>query len=81
VTEPCPHCRGTGRTELSPEYRATYDALRRAGEIHGAALAVRIGCSGPAANNRLAVLEAKGLATSRTVGRKRLYTAVAQRRA
>lgn len=81
MTELCSHCGGTGRTELTGEYRSTYDALKQAGEIHGAALAERLGCKATAANNRLAALEAKGLAVSRQFGRKRLYTAVPQRRA
>ena len=78
MTEPCPYCRGCGRIPIGNEYLATFIALTAAGEINGAELAKRMSepCSGEAMCNRLAGLEKKGLATSRVVGRRRLYTAV-----
>jgi predicted transcriptional regulator len=78
MDEPCPYCRGTGRWPIGNEYFATYIALMNAGEIHAAELAHRMRnpCQPTAMNNRLAMLEKKGLATSRIDGRKRLYTAV-----
>ena len=78
MNEKCPYCRGSGAVPIGDEYFATYIALSMAGEIHGAELAKRMSvpCRATAMSNRLAMLEKKGLATSRRVGRKRMYTAV-----
>lgn len=78
MNESCPYCRGTGSVPIGEEYFATYIALSMAGEIHAAELAKRMSvpCSNEAMCNRLVMLEKKGLATSRRLGRKRLYTAV-----
>ena len=78
MNEKCPYCRGSGVVPIGDEYFATYIALTAAGEIHAAELAKRMSepCSNEAMCNRLAQLEKKGLATSRRVGRKRMYTAV-----
>ena len=75
ITVECGCCRGRGCVELSDEYRKTYDAIRRlGGEWTGAALARQMtGVTGPAMNNRLAVIERHGLLVSRRDGRKRLY--------
>jgi len=71
---PCPTCRGTGRIELTGVYAETLAMLRQCGEeITGAALARQAGCKATAMNNRLARLEAFGLAVSRWYGRKKLY--------
>lgn len=78
MNEKCPYCRGSGVVPIGDEYFATYIALTKVGEIHAAELARRMSepCSNEAMCNRLVMLEKKGLATSRRVGRKRLYTAV-----
>lgn len=76
----CPYCRGEGIVVLTGEYWKTYHALIAAGETWGASLARTLGCAPTAANNRLAALERKGLATSRRWGRRRLYRAVEVRK-
>lgn len=70
----CPHCKGTGRREVTGIYAKTLELLRRqGGERTGADLARLDGCKAPAMNNRLAGLERYGLVTSRRFGRLRLY--------
>lgn len=73
----CGHCLGTGHIELSGVYAETLSLLRRQkDEVTGADLAKIDGCKATAMNNRLAMLENHGLATSRRYGRMRLYKAV-----
>lgn len=72
----CPCCGGSGKLDLTGGYLETYRALAAAGETWAAKLAAELGCKATAANNRLAGLEAKGLAVSRRWGRRRLFTAV-----
>lgn len=69
----CPHCRGSGRIPLTGVYADTLELLRANGEATGADLARVEGCKATAMNNRLAMLERHGLATSRRYGRQRLY--------
>lgn len=71
----CGHCGGTGLLPLTGVCADTLTLLRAAGEATGADLARLDGCKATAMNNRLAVLERHGLATSRRYGRKRLYRA------
>ncbi len=76
-TERCPYCRGVGRMPLAREYQATWDALAASeDEMSGAELGRWMGVQPTAMNNRLALLEQKGFATSRVVGRRRLFKAV-----
>ena len=76
-TTTCGHCGGTGHVELTGVYADTLALLRRQKtEVTGADLAVVDGCKDTTMNNRLAMLEHHGLATSRRYGRKRLYKAV-----
>ena len=72
----CTACKGAGTVELNGEYLLTYQALKKSGETWAAALAPALNCNATAASNRLAGLEAKGLATSRRWGKKRLFKAV-----
>jgi len=72
----CGHCRGTGRIKLTGPYLETYKLLVKHGKpVHGAALASLAGCTPQAMNNRLAYLEARGLASSERYGRVRRFVA------
>ena len=73
----CPHCCGKGCIPLTGVYADTLALLRaQPDEVTGIDMARLDGCTGPAMNNRLAVLEGYGLVASRRYGRKRLYRAV-----
>lgn len=70
----CPHCRGTGRTTLSPAYAATWEVLKhRADEFTAASLAESWAVPATRVNNQLAALERHGLLTSRRAGRERWF--------
>ncbi len=72
----CHLCHGSGKVVLTGEYLSTFLALaQQKTEVTGAALARTLSVRPTAMNNRLAVLERHGLATSRRCGRKRLYRA------
>jgi predicted transcriptional regulator len=72
----CPHCRGAGRTVLSPAYAATLALLRRQRQpVNGAALARLAGTKEPAMCNRLVVLSNYGLAVGTRNGREVLWAA------
>lgn len=76
VMVPCPCCGGRGRVEFTGEYRLTLERLReQPGEVSGAELARIMGVRPTAMCNRLARLEAMGLATSRRFGRERRFRA------
>lgn len=73
----CGHCKGTGKVEFNGAHADTLILLRhQKKEVTGTELAKITGCKGTAMNNRLAMLEKHGLATSRRYGRERLYKAV-----
>ena len=77
VELPCRCCKGTGRVKLTGVYAETLELLAaQAGEITGSELARLAGCKVSAMCNRLAALEAMGLADSRRYGRKRFYRAL-----
>jgi predicted nucleotidyltransferase len=70
-----------GRVRRSPPLeRRLLEAVRRAGEAHGRALAHELGADSGAIARCLRRLEARGLLTSRWVGRTRLYQATAAAR-
>lgn len=71
----CRCCGGTGEIALSPVYAETLALLRGRREAHGAALARLAGCKNEAMCNRLAALEAHGLAVSRRQGKARVFRA------
>lgn len=71
----CTCCNGTGKVELTGIYLDTLKLLAGFCEVTGAELAKKIGAKPTAMNNRLAALKRKGLADTRTVGRKKLYWA------
>ncbi len=71
----CGTCHGEGVVPLSGVYLETWRLLNDHGETHGAALARLARCQATTMNNRLRALEKHGLASSRVVGRKRLYRA------
>ena len=81
VTVRCGHCHGKGVVELTGVYADTLRLLRDLatalsdGETTGAELARVAGCKATAMNNRLAILEKHGLASSRRCGRLRVYKA------
>lgn len=76
-TTTCGHCGGTGHVELTGIYADTLALLRRQkSEVTGAALSKIDGCKDTTMNNRLAMLERHGFATSRRYGRERLFKAV-----
>lgn len=76
ITVACSWCAGTGRVELTGEYRATLDRLAALGrEVSGAELGRLMGVAPTAMSNRLDRLEDHGLVTSRRHGRKRLFRA------
>lgn len=68
----CTCCQGTGTVELNGEYLLTYELLKKSGETWAAKLAPELQCNATAANNRLAALEAKGLATTASSRRVRI---------
>lgn len=71
---PCPHCRGTGRLQLTGVYLRTLELLgEQSGPVNGSALAKAAGCKATAMNNRLIALERLGLAVGRRDGRQRLW--------
>lgn len=75
-TTTCGHCGGTGHVKLTGVYADTLALLRKQKqEVTGAELATIDGCKATAMNNRLAMLEQHGFATSRKYGRMRLYVA------
>lgn len=75
VTVPCGHCKGQGRVKLTGRSLETYLLLKRLPGSTGAYLATLALCTGNAMNNRLAALEAHGVATSVRYGVERRYTA------
>jgi Mn-dependent DtxR family transcriptional regulator len=78
----CPHCRGTGRVDLTGVYLDTFIALAESGgETTGAKLSRQMGAKPSAVNNRLAALERHGIVTSRRWGRERLFKAKPMRHA
>jgi hypothetical protein len=70
----CPHCKGTGRTNLGAAYRKTWERIKsRAAEFTAATLAREWGVPATRINNQLAALERHGLLSSSPSGRERLY--------
>lgn len=69
----CNCCKGSGAVELTGVHLETYRALEKAGETWAAKLAPEMNCKPEAMSNRLAVLEAKGVAVHRAFGRMKLY--------
>ena len=70
----CPHCRGTGRTELSPVYRETWERIKgRTGEFTAAELAREWAVPATRLNNQLDALERHGLLVSAVAGRRRVF--------
>lgn len=77
----CKYCRGTGKREVSGQYRVTYFKLvefhQRGGEyVVAGQHADWFGCQPTALNNRLAWLAAHGFAKVEAFGREKRYTAV-----
>lgn len=72
----CPTCRGTGHIEITGVYAETLALLRRHPGLNAAQLARMAPCKGTAMANRLAALEAFGLARGVPYGRQRLWEAV-----
>ena len=76
-TIPCSCCGGTGRIELTGEYRETLERVRLVGgEFTAAEVGRLMGVKNEAMCNRLAGLERMGFLTSRRFGRKRLFSVV-----
>lgn len=76
----CPHCKGKGVVELTGVYAETLAMLRStSGPITGASLARESGCKATAMNNRLAVLERLGYASSERHGRERRFRAIVKK--
>lgn len=76
----CATCHGTGMIVVTGVYAETLHGLRRRCSRGGFVVANRdaawFGCKATALNNRLAWLEAHGLAKSERFGRQRRFFAV-----
>lgn len=80
ATVTCSHCKGKGVIPVTGVYKETLRGLRRLCEQSGGYCVANIhaawfGCKGTALSNRLAWLEAHGLARSVKYGRQRRYVA------
>lgn len=74
VCQNCPTCEGTGRVPLIPSLREALDMLSNHGAYTPPELALMIGVSATAANNRLERLRSLGLVTRERVTRGHSYT-------